>query len=265
MERIIVCLKPVPDPKAWDRLAMDPVTKTLIREGIPSVINPLDKQALEAALEIKDAGGAEVVLLSMAPAAAQPVIREALAMGADRAVLLSDHWFAGSDTLATARILAAAIGRLAPFDLICCGNFTLDGSTAQVPSQIAELLGIPNIMHVRGLEFSPGQPLLVTQKIEQGSVELEAEPPLLLSFIKEANKPRYSSFLEILAAETREIAVWTNADLHLGAGLIGLGGSPTQMADLLVRRRVRQGLRLEGSPEEIARLLADKISQLGIR
>lgn len=264
MERIIVCLKPVPDPKAWDRLAMDPVTKTLIREGIPSVINPLDKQALEAALEIKDAGGAEVVLLSMAPAAARPVLREALAMGADRAVLLSDHWFAGSDTLATARILAAAIGRLAPFDLICCGNFTLDGSTAQVPSQVAELLGIPNIMHVRGLKFTPGQPLLVTQKMEPGSVELEAEPPLLLSFTKEANKPRYSSFLEILAAETREIAVWTNADLHLGAGLIGLGGSPTQMADLLVRRRERQGLRLEGSPEEIARRLADRISQLGI-
>ena len=148
--------------------------------------------------------------------------------------------------------------------MICCGNFTLDGSTAQVPSQVAELLGIPNIMHVSAMEFRPAAPLLVTQKIEQGSVKLEAEPPLLLSFTKEANKPRYSSCLEILAAETREIAVWTNADLQLGAGLIGLGGSPTQMADLLVRRKVRQGLRLEGSPEEIARLLADRISQLGI-
>ena len=114
MERIIVCIKPVPDPKAWDRLAMDPVTKTLIREGIPSVINPLDKHALEAALEIKDTHGAEVVLLAMAPASTRPVLREALAMGADRAVLLSDHWFAGSDTLATSRILATAIRRLEP-------------------------------------------------------------------------------------------------------------------------------------------------------
>jgi electron transfer flavoprotein beta subunit len=264
MKRIIVCIKPVPDPLAWDRLAMDPVTKTLIREGIPNVINPLDKQALEAALQIKDVCGAEVVLLSMAPAASRPVLREALAMGADRAVLLSDQWFAGSDTLATSRILAAAIGRLAPFDLICCGNFTLDGSTAQVPSQVAEFLEIPNIMHVSGMEFTPAQPLLVTQKFEHGSVKLEGEPPLLLSFTKEANKPRYSSFLEILAAESREIAVWTNADLQLGAGLIGLGGSPTQMADLLVRRKVRQGLRLEGTPEEIVRQLADKISQLGM-
>jgi electron transfer flavoprotein beta subunit len=176
MEKIIVCLKPVPDPKAWDRLAMDTVTKTLIREGIPSVINPLDKQALEAALEIKDACGAEVVLLAMAPAATQPVLREALA-GADRAVLLSDRWFAGSDTLATSRILAAAIGRLAPFDLVCCGNFTLDGSTAQVPSQVAEILGIPNIMHVSAMEFTPAQPLLVTQKIEQDWSNLRPSLP----------------------------------------------------------------------------------------
>jgi electron transfer flavoprotein beta subunit len=264
MKRIIVCLKPVPDPKAWDRLALDPVTKTLIREGISSVINPLDKHALEAALQIKDVRGSEVVLLAMAPASTQPVLREALAMGADRAVLLSDQWFAGSDTLATSRILAAAIGRLAPFELICCGNFSLDGSTAQVPSQIAELLEIPNIMHVSHLELRSAGQMVVTQKIEHGSVKLAAEAPLLLSFTKEANKPRYSSFLEILAAESREIAIWSNADLHLGAGLIGLGGSPTQMADLLVRHRTRQGLPLTGSPEEIARQLADKIHQLGI-
>jgi electron transfer flavoprotein beta subunit len=264
MERIIVCLKPVPDPKAWDRLAMDPVTKMLIREGIPSTINPLDKHALEAALQIKDTYGVEVVLLAMAPASTQPVVREALAMGADRAVLLSDQWFAGSDTLATARILAAAIRRLAPFDLICCGNYTLDGCTAQVPSQIAELLGIPNIMHVCAMELKRAGKVLVTQRIEHGYVKLEAEPPLLLSFTKDANKPRYSSFLEILAAEEREIAIWSNADLQLGAGLIGLGGSPTQMADLLMRHRARQSLRLTGNPEEIARLVADSIKQLGI-
>jgi electron transfer flavoprotein beta subunit len=264
MKKIIVCLKPVPDPKVWDRLAMDPVTKTLIREGIPSVINPLDKHALEAALEIKDTHGAEVVLLTMAPASTLPVLREALALGADRAVLLSDQWFAGSDTLATSRILAAAIRHLSPFDLICCGNYTLDGSTAQVPSQIAEFLQVPNIMHVSRMVLEPAGQLRVTQKIEHGSVKFAADPPLLLSFTKEANKPRYSSFLEILAAEDREIAIWSNADLQLGAGLIGLGGSPTQMADLLLRQKVRQGLHLTGSPEEIARQLADKISQMGI-
>jgi electron transfer flavoprotein beta subunit len=264
MARVIVCVKPVPDPQAWDRLRMDPVTKTLIREGIPSVINPLDKQALEAALEIKDTHGAEVVLLSMAPDSSLPVLREALAMGADRAVLLSDKVFAGSDTLATSRILAAGIRRLMPFDLIFCGNFTLDGSTAQVPSQIAELLGIPNIMHVSHLEFGDLRRLVVTQKIEHGYVKLAAAPPVLLSFTKEVNKPRLITFLEILAAESREITKWTNADLKLEAARIGLGGSPTQMADLLVRQKTRQGLRLEGSPEEMARRLAEKFQQLGV-
>jgi electron transfer flavoprotein beta subunit len=264
MERVIVCVKPVPDPQAWDVLRMDPVTKTLIREGIPSVINPLDKHALETALKMKDAYGVEVVLLSMAPASSAPVLREALAMGADRAVLLSDRVFAGSDTLATSYILAEGICRLAPFDFIVCGNFTLDGSTAQVPSQIAELLGIPNIMHVSKVEFNnPGQ-LVVTQKIEQGYVKLEAEPPLLLSVTKEANQPRYSTFLEILAAETREIATWTNGDLNLEARRIGLEGSPTQMAELLLRPKARQGLRLVGSPEEIAQQLVSKINQLGV-
>jgi electron transfer flavoprotein beta subunit len=264
MKKVIVCLKPVPDPKAWDRLAMNPVTKTLVREGIPSVINPLDKHALEAALEIKDVHGAEVVLLSMAPTSTLPVLREALASGADRAVLLSDQWFAGSDTLATSRILAAAIRHLSPFDLVCCGNFTLDGSTAQVPSQIAEFLQIPNIMHVSRMELGSAGQLAVTQKIEHGSVKLAASPPLLLSFTKEANKPRYSSFLEILAAEDREITLWSNADLQLGSGLIGLEGSPTQMAELIVRQKVRQGLHLAGSPEEIAVQLADKMAQMGI-
>jgi len=263
MERVIVCVKPVPDPKVWDRLRMDPVTKTLIREGIPSVINPLDKHALEGALAIKDAVGPEVVLISMAPPDARPVLREALAMGADRAVLLSDKAFAGSDTLATALVLAEAIRRLGPFDLICCGNYTLDGSTAQVPSQVAEFLGIPNIMHVAHLELEQNNRLLVTQKIEQGYVKLAAEPPLLLSFTKQANKPRFLSFLEILAAEKREIATWTNTDLNLDESVIGLGGSPTKMADMLLRKKGRQGLRLEGSPEEIAHQLANKISQLG--
>jgi len=263
MERVIVCVKPVPDPKVWDRLRMDPVTKTLIREGIPSVVNPLDKHALEAALEIKDTYGAEVVLLSMAPPDARPVLREALSMGADRAVLLSDKAFAGSDTLATALILAEAIRRIGPFDLICCGNYTLDGSTAQVPSQVAEFLGIPNIMHVAYMGLEQDKRLVITQKIEQGYVKIAAAPPLLLSFTKEANKPRFISFLEILAAEKREISTWTNADLNLDESLLGLGGSPTKMADMLLREKGRQGLRLEGSPEEIAHQLANKIGQLG--
>jgi electron transfer flavoprotein beta subunit len=264
MERVIVCIKPVPDPKEWGRLRMDSETKTLIREEIPSVINPLDKHAVEAALEIKDGDGAEVVLVAMAPLESRQVMREALAMGADRAVLLSDKAFAGSDTLATARILAAGIRKIGAADLIFCGNLTLDGSTAQVPSQVAELLGIPSIMHVSGMDRVNERRLLITQKIEQGYARLDAEPPLLLALVKEANTPRYISFLEILAAEKREIIIWTKEILEIDAELIGLTGSPTKMADLLLHKKKRQGVRLYGDPEEIARKLADKIHQIGI-
>jgi len=142
--------------------------------------------------------------------------------------------------------------------------FTLDGSTAQVPSQVAEFLDIPNVMHVCDMEIPNTQSLLLTQKIEQGTVKLEAKPPLLLSFTKDANKPRYISFMEILAAEKREIQTWDNANLNIDETLIGLKGSPTQMADLLLQSKQRKGIRLTGNPEEIARQLADKIHQLGI-
>jgi electron transfer flavoprotein beta subunit len=264
VKRVVVCIKPVPDPKEWGRLRMDPDTKTLIREEIPSVINPLDKHAIEAALEIKDGCEAEVVLLAMAPLESRRVLREALAMGADRAVLLSDKVFAGSDTLATARILAAGIRKIGSADLIFCGNLTLDGSTAQVPSQVAELLGIPSIMHVSGMDRVDGRRLLITQKIEQGYARLEAKPPLLLALVKEANRPRYISFLEILAAEKREITIWSNKTLKIGASLIGLSGSPTKMANLLLHKKERRRIRLNGDPGEIARQLAEKMHQIGI-
>ena len=147
-KRIIVCVKPVPDPKHWDQVSMDPGTRTLKREGIPSIMNPLDKHALEAALSIRETRGGEVVLLSMAPPFAAPTLREGLAMGADRAVLLSDPVFAGSDSLATAYILAAGCRWIGEFDVVICGNLTIDGSTAQVSSQLAEFLDLPNVMHV---------------------------------------------------------------------------------------------------------------------
>jgi electron transfer flavoprotein beta subunit len=265
MERVIVCVKPVPDPKEWARLSMDPETKTLIREGIPSVLNPLDKNALEAALAVKDAQGAEVVVVSMAPPFCASLLKEALAMGADRAVLVSDRAYAGSDTLATARVLSAALRKLEPFDLVFCGNSTLDGCTAQVPSQLAELLGIPNVMHVARMELSGSRELTLFQRIEMGAVVLEAEPPLLLSFTKEVNEPRLISFLGILEAEKKPLFVWGQKDLGLDSSSVGLGGSPTRMAGLLLRKRERKGERVEGSdPEEAARRIADKMVHMGI-
>lgn len=263
MKQIIVCLKPVPDPKEWHRLSLDPVTKTLVREGIPSIINPLDKHALEAALRLKDVCGAEVVLISMAPPNTRNLMLEALAMGADRVCLLSDRAFAGSDTLATARILAAGIRRIGPFDLVFCGNHTLDGSTSQVPSQLAELLGVPSVMHLEGLEYDPPETLRLVQTIEHGRVYLRAKTPLLLSVTKQLNKPRFCSFLELINAEKKGVAVWTNAELKIDAATIGLEGSPTRMVDLFVREKRRFGAKISGDPEEMARAILNKLYQLG--
>ena len=264
MKRIIVCVKPVPDPKHWHNVSMDPVTMTLKREGIPSIINPLDKHALEAALSIRDIRGGEVVLLSMAPPFATSNLREGLAMGADWAVLLSDPVFAGSDTLATALILAAGCRSIGEFDMVFLGNFSIDGSTAQVCSQLAEFLDLPNVMHVIDMEWQENGKIIITQKIEQGHAKLEATLPLVLSVRKELNKPRYVPFTGILAAESKEIKVLSNKDLGVDSYSVGLDGSPTKMAGLELRRFERAKERLEGSIEQIVKKLADKIYQCNI-
>ncbi len=263
MNRIIACVKPVPDPKHWDKVSMDPTTQTLKREGIPSIINPLDKHAIEAALAIREAQGGEVVLLSMAPPFVESTIREGLAMGADRAVLLSDPVFAGSDTLATANILAAGCRWIGEFDMVFCGNLSIDGSTAQVCSQLAEFLDLPNVMHVIELEWEDAN-LIITQKIEHGYTKLKASLPLVISVRKELNKPRYIPFTGILAAEKKEIKKLSSQDLKLETTLIGLDGSPTKMAGLELRQFARAKEKLDGSVEEIVEKLVNKIYQYGI-
>jgi electron transfer flavoprotein beta subunit len=264
MNRIIVCIKVVPDPKYWGKVTMDLVTRTLKREGIPSILNHLDKHALEAALSIREDQGGEVVLLSMAPPFAQSILKEGLAMGADRAVLLSDPGFAGSDTLATAHILAAGCRWIGEFDLVLCGNLSIDGSTAQVCSQLGELLDIPSVMHVIGLDWKGGDKIIITQKIEYGYTRIAAGIPLAVSVRKELNKPRYTPFAGIIAAESKEIKVISNDELAVDQALIGIEGSPTKMAGLEIRRFKRAREKLEGSTDEIVRKLVDKIYQYGI-
>lgn len=184
-------------------------------------------------------------------------------MGADRAVLLSDPVFAGSDTLATANILAAGCRWIGEFDMVFCGNLSIDGSTAQVCSQLAEFLDLPSVMHVIGLEWEDAD-LIITQKIEHGYTKLKASLPLAISTRKELNKPRYIPFTGILAAEKKEIKVLSNQDLKLDTTLIGLDGSPTKMAGLELRQFARAKETLEGSVEEIVEKLVDKIYQYGI-
>jgi len=257
--RIIVCLKPVPDPKHWGRLALDPKTKTLIREGISNIINPLDKKALEAALQLREGEGGEVITISMAPISAKPVVHEGLAMGADWSILLSDLAFVGSDALATSYILATAIKKLVPYDLILCGDQTLDGCTSMVSPQIAEFLDIPNLMHVSAIETQTGGVFRVRSQIECGSVVAEIKPPMVLSVVKEINEPRYITLVNILEAEKKEIHVWSSQDLSLSEPWVGLKGSPSQMADLLIPTMKRKGEILQEEPLEMAKVLADRL------
>jgi electron transfer flavoprotein beta subunit len=261
--RIIVCLKPVPDPKYWNRLGLDPETKTLIRDGIPNIINPLDKKALEAALQLREKEGGEVITISMAPRHTTPVLREALAMGADWSILLSDSTFAGSDGLATSYILSTAITRLIPYHLILCGDQTLDGATSMVSSQIGEFLGIPNVMHVSTIETQNGGVFHVRSQIEHGYLSAEIQPPMVLSVIKEINEPRYITLMNILQGEEKRIHIWSSEDLSLKEPWVGLKGSPSRMADLLISTMRRKGEMLQGEPSEMAKALAERLHRWG--
>ena len=261
--RIFVCLKPVPDPKHWSRLSLDPKTKTLIREGIPNIINPLDRKALEAALQLREKEEGEVITISMAPPSALSVLREGLAMGADWSVLLSDLIFAGSDALATSYIMAAAIKKLTPYDLILCGDQTLDGGTSLVSAQIAEFLDIPNLMHVSAIETQNNGVFHVRSEIEQGYMVVEMKPPMVLSVVKEINEPRYITLMNILAAEKKEIQIWSSTDLSLDEPWVGLKGSPSQMADLLIPEVKKKAEMLHGEPSEMVMTLADRLHRMG--
>ncbi len=262
--RIIVCLKPVPDPRYWNRLGLDPETKTLMREGIPNVINPLDKKALEAALQLKERDGGEVITISMAPPNTTPVLREALSMGADRSILLSDLAFAGSDGLATSYILSIAIKRLAPYHLILCGDQSIDGATSMVSGQVAEFLDIPNLMHVSAIDTQDVAAVFrVRSQIEHGYFWAEIRSPMVLSVVKEINEPRYITLMDILQGEKKEIQVWSSKDLSLIEPWIGLKGSPSRMANMLISTMRRRGEILQGNPLEMAKALADRLHRWG--
>jgi electron transfer flavoprotein beta subunit len=261
--RVIVCIKPVPDPKYWNRLRFEAKTKTLVREGVPSIINTLDKNALEEALRLREKVDGEVIVLSLAPLDSISVLREALAMGADRGILISDKIFAGSDTLATAYILSTAMTKLGAYDIILCGDQTLDSGTAQVSTQIAELLDIPNLMHITAIEFTDEAQFLVKSQIEHGYMLVEIRAPMVLSVANQINEPRYTTLRNILEAEQKNIEVWSSEELNLPERLVGLAGSSTQMGDFIFPPKKKKAEILQGSPEEQAAELTDRLHRLG--
>ncbi|PCN50997.1 electron transfer flavoprotein subunit beta [Candidatus Geothermarchaeota archaeon ex4572_27] len=263
MLNVIVCIKQVPDPNKLDMVKIHPVTKTIIREGIPLVINPVDKNAIEEALRLREKHGGRVVVLSMGPPQAREACREALAMGADEAILLCDRALAGSDTLATAYALAKAIEKIGKFDLVLCGSETVDGSTGQVPPQLAEFLGVPHVTRARKLEIKDGK-ALVESVIEHGYRLVEVELPAVISVVKEINTPRIVSAFGLVEAASKKLEVWTAKDIGADPSMIGLEGSPTAVVDVFKKEFKRMGIVLKGDPEEVVKQALDKLHELGV-
>ncbi|MCL6610315.1 MAG: electron transfer flavoprotein subunit beta/FixA family protein [Peptococcaceae bacterium] len=263
--KIAVCIKPVPSPDQYHRVGIDPRTKTLVREGIPTVINPLDKNALEAALQIREKCGGTVAAISMAPPAAEENLREALAMGADEAYLLSDRAFAGSDTLATSMVLAAAVKKLGPVDLVLTGNESADGGTAQVSAQLGEWLGYPHLMHACGLEVMEDGFIRVDTAREDCRVAYRVKLPAVVSVVRTINKPRFTSLMGVIAAGKKPLSVWTSGDLPVDENFLGLEGSPTKAGDIYQPDLSRRCELLEGSAGEIAGAVLQKLRAAGLQ
>lgn len=227
--KIMVCIKQVPDTA---EVRLDKKNHTLIRDGVPSIINPDDKTGIEAALRLKEQNpGSKVTLVSMGPVQAESALREGLAMGCDEALLLSDRAFGGADTWATSYTIASAIKKL-DYDLIITGRQAIDGDTAQVGPQIAEHLGLPQVSYVRKLEQVDEKTLRMRRQFEDGYQVVEVKMPCLITVLSELAKPRYRSVKGIVDAyDEKEVKLWTLEDLKdvVDAEKIGLKGSPTRV------------------------------------
>lgn len=239
--KIVVCIKQVPDTT---EVRLDPKTGTLIRQGVPSIINPDDKSGLEAALQLKDLYGAHITALTMGPPQAENALKEALAMGVDEAILLTDRAFGGADTWATSTTIAAALSKL-DYDLIIAGRQAIDGDTAQVGPQIAEHLNLQQVSYVQALDLK-GDTIRVKRMFEDGYHTVEAKLPCLITTLSEMNTPRYMSVAGIFEAHQKEIKVWTLADIDVDTTNIGLKGSPTR-----VKKSFTKGAKTAGKIFEI--------------
>ena len=253
---IIVCIKQVPDTT---EIKINPVTGTLIRDGVPSIMNPDDKGGLELALSLKDKYGANVTVITMGPPQAELILREAFAMGADRAILLTDRKFAGADTLATSHALAGALKTL-DYDLIIAGRQAIDGDTAQVGPQMAEHLGLPQVSYVAGFDVKDGK-FIVKKETEEGYQILEVEGPALLTVLASAYKARYMSVPGIVDAYSKEIEIWGADKIDVEESKLGLKGSPTRVNKAFTKGLKQAGEVFEVDPEQAVCIIISKLKE----
>ncbi|MBF0501145.1 MAG: electron transfer flavoprotein subunit beta/FixA family protein [Candidatus Riflebacteria bacterium] len=260
---IIVTIKQVPDT---NDVRIDPITGTLIREGVPSIVNPEDRHAVELGLSLRDeAGGGKVTVISMGPPQAEVALRQVLAMGADEAVLLSDRAFAGADTLATACTLYHAVKKIGVFDLIICGRQAIDGDTAQVGPQLAEFLNIPQVTYSVGARLENSKTLLVKRMTDVGFQTIAVPLPALVTCLKEANRPRIPTLRGCMDAyRERPFHVWDASYIGAPVDDIGLRGSPTQVRRTFQPSPRGNGFLLTGDAQDCVLRLVGLIHERGL-
>ncbi len=266
--KLVVCVKQVPDTT---QVKVDPTTGTLIREGVPFIMNPFDTHALEESLRLKERYGLKTAVISMGPPNTEVTLRKALALGADEAILLSDRAFGGADTLATSLVLAEAIKKLHQKEeviMVLCGRQTIDGDTAQVGPGIATRLGFSQLTLVDRIENVDlhARKVRVRRRLEGRHEIVEAPLPALLAVVREINRPRYPTVPMRLMAEEARVTLWDNRVMGLNEETIGLKGSATQVRKIFSPERTKGEILGDGAnnPQQAARLLVDKLLEKGL-
>ena len=259
--KIVVCAKQVPDTT---EVKLDPKTNTLIRDGVPSIINPDDKAGIEAALQLKEKVGGTVTVVSMGPPQADAALREALAMGCDEAILVTDRAFGGADTWATSSTIAAALKKI-DYDIIITGRQAIDGDTAQVGPQIAEHLGIPQVSYAEEIIDASEEKIVVKRQFEDRYHIIEVKTPCLITALAELATPRYMTVHGIFDAyREKEVQVWTLEELKdtVDMSNIGLKGSPTNVKQSFTKQAKGKGLYYKDlSAEEAVETIVAKLEE----
>ena len=258
--KIIVLVKQVPNTT---EVKLDPKTGNLIREGIESIINPDDRHALEAAIGMKEKFGGEVTVLSMGPPQAIDALSEAMGMGADEGILLTDRAFAGADTWATSSTLGKALETVGKFDLVICGRQAIDGDTAQIGPQVAEYLGVPQVSYVMDIESLGKKSMVVKRRLEDGYERIEFPLPALLTVIGEMNTPRYARVDALIDAckEKAAIKTWNAADIGVQTRDVGLEGSLTHVIKTFAPKLQRQTEMIQGEAKNAVNTLVGKLKE----
>ena len=264
MLNIVVCVKAVPDPQKACDIKIDPQTKTLMRCDVPMVLNPLDKHALEAALNIKAAMDAHITVLSMGPPDAGAIVKECLALGADKGILLSDPAFGGADAYATAYTLAMGIQKNGPADVVLCGMASSDGATEWVGPEMALMLDMPVVTMVREIITYDNTAWEVKAALENGFRRMRVSLPAAFTVTRDLNTPRTLSFSGIIKARKKEITQWGLDDLGVPAESVGIKGSPTIVTEMRATENTRTVEFLEGTRDEKAEQLVQKLVEVGV-